>query len=1129
MNSSQLPDSHLISKVQTISKAASCLAIFVGCLVLVGWTFDITIFKSIISGLASMKANTAFCFLLSGVSLGLQQPRRIFRRDISKLGQCCAIVVMAIASLTLAQYIFSWNLGIDQLLFQDTAAPVGDHPGRMAPNTAINFILISLALLLLPQQSRHSYQLVQLCALLASLISGIALIGYAYDVELLYGISGYTTMALPTAVTFPILCWGIFLARPQQGLIKIVTSRGMGGFIARRLLIAAIAIPFILGWLIHQGQKAGLYTPTFGLSLLVIANISIFVVLIWQNAKILDRLEEQRQQVENELQETLATLQALIKASPLAIVSLDNEAKLKLWSPAAESIFGWSEQEVLGQAVPFVPDDKLEEFQRLHQIELQGGILTNIEVQRQKKDGSIIDVAIWGAPLPDAHGNINSTMAVIADITEHKRTQVALKASEEQFRELAENIRDVFWSIDLQKQQLLYVSPAYEKIWGRSCDLLGNAQNWLSTIHPDDRKSLEDSFSARINHKDFANLPWSEFDQTYRIVRPDGTVRWIRDRGFPIKNELGEIYRIAGIAEDITERKHTEEELRETTQTLQALIQACPLGITVFSLDDGKVKLWNPAAETIFGWSEQEALGHFLPTVPQNKQEEFLANLGSVRQGNQLTAIEVQRQKKGGLPIDINVWAAPLIDAKGNISCMSIVADISERKRLEEERKRLLASEQAARSAAETANRLKDEFLAVLSHELRTPMNAILGWTHLLRTRKFEAAAIERALETIERNSKSLSQLIEDVLDVSKVVRGKLQLNIRPVELDAVIEAAIETVQPTAQLKEIQIESLLDDSVGLVLADVNRLQQVIWNLLSNAVKFTPKGGRVEVHLSAVKGDSAGVNRPSALNNEAVSGDTAQIPEATHYVQIQVRDTGKGIAPEFLPHVFERFRQENSSTTRTYGGLGLGLAIVRHLVELHGGTVWVDSLGEGKGASFSVLLPLVSPLAEVNERAACSSAVLRPATLTLSPFHSNHEEAVLRDDLLALTGLQVLVVDDEADACELVATMLRQYGVEVTEVASAVEGLAALQRLMPNVLISDIGMPGEDGYSLMRKVRALAADAGGAIPALALTAYVKEEDQVNAIAAGFSEHLPKPINPLQLVETVAKLAGRDWQV
>jgi signal transduction histidine kinase len=272
--------------------------------------------------------------------------------------------------------------------------------------------------------------------------------------------------------------------------------------------------------------------------------------------------------------------------------------------------------------------------------------------------------------------------------------------------------------------------------------------------------------------------------------------------------------------------------------------------------------------------------------------------------------------------------------------------DITERKRVEAEREQLLASEQAARSEAESANRMKDEFLATLSHELRTPLNAMLGWTQLLRTRKFNEATAARALETIDRNTKSLAALIEDVLDVSRIIRGKLHLNTRPVELTSMIEAAIDTVRPAAQAKDIRIESRLDSSIEPILGDGNRLQQVVWNLLSNAIKFTPKGGRVEVQLSIVSGQLAGTT-----DNRQQTTDK--------YVQIQVSDTGKGIAPEFLPHVFDRFRQENSSTTRAYGGLGLGLAIVRHLVELHGGTVHADSPGEGQGATFSVQLPLVS--------------------------------------------------------------------------------------------------------------------------------------------------------------------------
>jgi CheY-like chemotaxis protein/two-component sensor histidine kinase len=311
------------------------------------------------------------------------------------------------------------------------------------------------------------------------------------------------------------------------------------------------------------------------------------------------------------------------------------------------------------------------------------------------------------------------------------------------------------------------------------------------------------------------------------------------------------------------------------------------------------------------------------------------------------------------------------------------------------------------------------------------------------------------------------------------------------------IEAAIDTVRPAAQAKDIRIESRLDSSIEPILGDGNRLQQVVWNLLSNAIKFTPKGGRVEVQLSIVSGQLAWTT-----DNRQQTTDK--------YVQIQVSDTGKGIAAEFLPHVFDRFRQENSSTTRAYGGLGLGLAIVRHLVELHGGTVHADSPGERQGATFSVQLPLVTVLTDVTNQ---------------SPVDSTVEDSVPLNNLPDLNGLRVLVVDDEADARDLLTTILGQYGVEVTTVATASEVLEALPRLKPSVLVSDIGMPGEDGYALIRKVRALDAEQGGEIPAVALTAYARAEDRIRALASGFQLHMPKPVNPEELVAIVANLAGR----
>lgn len=392
------------------------------------------------------------------------------------------------------------------------------------------------------------------------------------------------------------------------------------------------------------------------------------------------------------------------------------------------------------------------------------------------------------------------------------------------------------------------------------------------------------------------------------------------------------------------------------------------------------------------------------------------------------------------------------------------------------ENTRLYEAEQSARAQAEAANRLKDEFLAVLSHELRSPLNPILGWTKLLQTRKFDSATIARALETIERNAQLQTRLIEDLLDICRIMRGKISLNISPVNLVNSIEAAVDTMRLAAQAKSIQIQTLLDSNVGLVSGDSNRLQQVVWNLLSNAIKFTPAGGQIEIRLEAI-------------------GSQAQI---------QVRDTGIGISADFLPHVFDYFRQADASITRSHGGLGLGLAIVRHLVEMHGGSIYAESPGVGQGATFTVKLPLVQESREAAKQGS-----------------SKAENSAF----VPLKNLRVLVVDDEPDIRELLTFTLEHYGAEAMAVASAGEVLAAIEKFRPDVLVSDIGMAEEDGYTLIRKVRALSPERGGDIPAVALTAYAREEDRVQALAAGFQRHITKPIEPGELATVIESLAQR----
>jgi signal transduction histidine kinase len=400
--------------------------------------------------------------------------------------------------------------------------------------------------------------------------------------------------------------------------------------------------------------------------------------------------------------------------------------------------------------------------------------------------------------------------------------------------------------------------------------------------------------------------------------------------------------------------------------------------------------------------------------------------------------------------------------------------------RAAEERERLLLSEQAARSEAETASRLKDEFLATVSHELRTPLTAVLGWIHILRAGKLDDESATHALEIIERNARSQNQLIEDLLDVSRIITGKLRLDVRPVDPGAIIEAAIEAVLPAAEAKEIRLQKVLDTRVSSISGDSARLQQVIWNLLSNAIKFTPRGGNVQVRLERVNS----------------------------HIEISVSDSGEGIKKEFLPFVFDRFRQADGTSARRFGGLGLGLSIVRHLVELHGGTVQATSSGDGAGAMFTVRLPLLA----IYQRETDSERV--------HPTASDTHPSIEYPDNLA--GLKVLVVDDEADTLELIKVLLGQCGAAVTTASSAAEALRQLERERPDVIISDIGMPIEDGFDFIRKVRQLPPEKGGKIPAVALTAYARAEDRLRVLRSGYQMHVSKPVELAELVTVVANV-------
>lgn len=537
---------------------------------------------------------------------------------------------------------------------------------------------------------------------------------------------------------------------------------------------------------------------------------------------------------------------------------------------------------------------------------------------------------------------------------------------------------------------------------------------------------------------------------------------------------------------------------RDVTERHLAEITSHRLAAIVASSDDaiiGKdlnsiITSWNFGAERIFGYTADEMIGtSIIRLIPPDRQEEELEILSRIRRGERFDHFETIRLAKGGRHINLSITVSPIKDSTGRVVGASKVArDITERKRAEEEaemanreRLRLLESEREARSQLERASRVKDEFLATLSHELRTPLNAVLGWAKILRLGKLQGEELQQGLDTIERNAGVQAQLIEDLLDMSRIISGKVRLDVQMIDLPAVLNESIETLRATAEAKGVRLQALRHSFPVPISSDPNRLKQVFWNLLHNAIKFTPKDGKVHVRLGRF--DS--------------------------HVEVSVTDTGEGIAADFLPYVFERFQQGDASITRRHGGLGLGLAIVKQLVELHGGNVRVESGGIGQGTTFTVRLPLIAVYSD--------------------PDEERHTGVTLRENQplpqVSLANVHVLVVDDELDARALVKRLLEMAGATVSMAASGSEAMECILANRPDVLVCDIGMPGEDGYSLIRRLRVLEESQESALPAVAVSAYARSEDRTKAIRSGFQNHLAKPVEPTELVAVVRSLAGR----
>ncbi|MBD2121839.1 PAS domain S-box protein [Trichocoleus sp. FACHB-262] len=657
---------------------------------------------------------------------------------------------------------------------------------------------------------------------------------------------------------------------------------------------------------------------------------------------------------------------------------------------------------------------------------------------------------------------------IFTDISERKQTEATLRESEQRFRLMADVVPQIVWITDTQGQ-LEFFNKQWSDYTGVPYEPMAAAEAVASFVHPDDGDHSMAAFNAALRIG-------SVFSVEQRIRSATGSYRWFLVRAEPYRDpQTGEIIRWFGASVDIHERKQAEATLLQREAQFRQLADAMPQQVWITDAQ-GNTQYVNQQWTTYTGLTLEQTQDIHCATQMIHP-DDFEATIALWQMALATGApYQAEFRLKHGVAQTYHWFLARAIairDDQGQIvQWFGTSTDIEEFRRAQAEREQLLQREQTAREIAENANRIKDEFLAVLSHELRSPLNPILGWVQLLRTGKLDAARQANALVTIERNAKLQSQLIEDLLDISRIMQGKLSLTPTPTSLAFVISAAVETVRLAADAKQIAIGLDLDLDTAPIFGDAARLQQVVWNLLTNAVKFTPHGGQVTVELTQLAG----------------------------LAQIRVRDTGIGIKPQFLPDVFEYFRQEDGSTTRKFGGLGLGLAIVRQIVELHGGTVKVESEGEHQGAIFIVQLPAM----QQEMPSIAGSIHIQPGSERL------------------LDNIQILLVDDDMDTREFEAFLLEQRGAKVTAVASGLEALQALEQFMPNVIVSDIGMAEMDGYTLMQQIRSRPPGQGGTVPAIALTAYAADIDQRRAMQAGFQRHLTKPLEIERFVSEIINL-------
>jgi PAS domain S-box-containing protein len=1044
---------------QRVLIAAGVYALVGGAVTLLGWAIGSQLLTDWAHTGISMFPNTAVCACLCGAALLVLSTNATNQQSRSTV-RILALFVALVGGLTLFQHLSGLNLGIDTLLFD---RPWGQRaaaaPMRMGPPASTSFLLLGAGLLL-ATCTPAARRLASALGTLPIAISALSLIGYWFGADQLYTLVHLTAIAVQTSSIIAVLGIGLMAAVPEQGIVSLLCRDDAGGMLFRRLLLPIIAIPLLLGWLRLVGEQAGLYDGGFGLSVLLLTMIIMLLALLAVTASSISRAAQATKKSRNQLE-------AVLQQAPVAIGVLDASGNLTMANDLmrhyAPNVRPAQEQEQSGrwQAV----DAQAQAVSPLDWVcatVLRGNQAEDTNFFYTTKDGRELVVRAGATALQDETGNVVGAITTVVDVTDRMQVEQVLREREQRYELVLVGAEAAIWDWDVPQKRVLY-SPRWKQLRGLADHEVGDSEEeWSKRIHAEDRDRVLAAVKAHFQRCT------PVFAEEYRAQHKDGHWVWVLNRGIARWDAAGQVVRMAGSETDITERKRAEEELRNAEERMRSVVDHVVDGIVTID-EYGNVESFNPAAEKLFGYRQGELIGQnvklLMPEPYHSQHDGYLRNYLTTGQAKIIgIGREVVGQRKDGstFPMELAVSEFQIGQRR---FFTGIVRNITERKQLEDQLRRQV--EELADS-----DRRKNEFLATLAHELRNPLAPIRNSLNILRLTTPGDLGTSRVQEMMERQVNHMVRLVDDLLEVGRITSGKIELRKERVEIAAVLRSALETSKPLIETSGHQLGVSLPTEPLSVEADPVRLSQVVANLLNNAAKYTEPGG--EIWLAAVRENG--------------------------HVSISVRDTGVGISAAMLPQLFRMFAQADKDHKRSQGGLGIGLALAKSLIEMHGGEIDAHSGGEGCGSEFVIRLPLSEEQLPVIE-----------APMS-EPVESN-----------ASTRSRVLVVDDNRDAAASLAVLLKMLGNEVATADDGPAALEAIQSFRPSVVLLDLGMPGMSGFEVVERARTTAAGRQSVL--VALTGWGQEDDRRRTREAGFQHHLVKPVDIAALQKLLAEVQAQ----